>query len=149
MIVIEPAVMEDIPQLAAILSTLFGQEADFHPDPTRQERGLRLIIGAPEAGRIFVARRGDKILGMVNLLFTVSTARGDPVILLEDMFVREEVRGLGIGAALLERAIDFAKTGGFSRITLLTDAVNEKAIRFYARHGFDLSAMAPMRLLLG
>lgn len=148
MVTIEPASSEDIPQLAELLSALFTQEADFRPDSAKQARGLRLIIEQPHVGRILVARESGHIVGMVNLLFTVSTAEGGLVVLLEDLVVRPGLRGRGAGSALLRHAIDFAGANGFARITLLTDRVNEVAMRFYAKHGFQLSAMVPMRLVL-
>ena len=148
MVSIEPAASEDIPQLVELLSALFTQETDFRPDPAKHARGLRLIIEQAQVGRIFVARERGDIVGMVNLLFTVSTAEGGLVVLLEDLVVRPGHRDKGTGSALLRHAIDFAGANGFARITLLTDRVNEQAMRFYARHGFQLSAMVPMRLVL-
>jgi GNAT superfamily N-acetyltransferase len=87
-----------------------------------------------------------QIVGMVNLLFTISTALGERVALLEDMVVSPEVRGTGIGAKLLSEAISLARERGCKRITLLTDRSNEAAQRFYAKQGFVLSSMVPMRL---
>jgi GNAT superfamily N-acetyltransferase len=145
---IEQATVADIPQLADLLTILFTQEADFHPDREKQIQGLRLIVEAPDRGRIFVARMGDKIVGMVSLLFTISTAEGAPACLLEDMVVQPDQRGNGLGARLLQYAVSYAKTNGFARITLLTDRTNEKAIRFYQRHGFQPSEMTPLRLHL-
>lgn len=143
---IEQATAEDIPQLADLLTLLFTQEADFRPDRERQMHGLRLIVEAPDRGRIFIARIGGKIVGMVSLLFTVSTAEGGPACWLEDMVVQPDQRGNGIGSRLLEHAVCHAKTHGFTRITLLTDQTNEQALRFYQRHGFRPSAMMPLRL---
>jgi len=148
MIRIEPATSDDIHQLTELLSALFTQEADFGPNHAKQARGLGMIIEEPRLGHIFVAREGNEVVGMVNLLFAVSTAEGGFVVLLEDLIVRPSHRGKGTGSALLRHAIDFARTNGFPRITLLTDRINEKAIRFYERHGFQLSAMVPMRLKL-
>ncbi|MGH8602944.1 MAG: GNAT family N-acetyltransferase, partial [Gammaproteobacteria bacterium] len=82
----------------------------------------------------------------VNVLFTVSTALGGPVALLEDMVVHPEYRGGGAGSRLLQAAINLAESSGCYRITLLTDRTNESAQRFYKRHGFTLSDMVPMRL---
>ena len=145
---IEPATAADIPQLADLLALLFTQEADFQPDREKQTRGLRLIVEAPERGRIFVARSGDTIVGMVSLLFTISTAEGAAACWLEDMVVRPERRCSGVGSRLLEHAVHHAKANGFARITLLTDRTNEQAARFYLRHGFRPSEMAPLRLQL-
>lgn len=142
---IDTATMDDIPQLCDLLEALFTQEADFVPDRARQERGLRLIIGQPAIGRILVARDETLVVGMVNLLFTVSTAEGGRVLMLEDMVVRQDRRGQGIGLALAEAAIEFADREGCTRITLLTDEENSSAQWFYGRVGFRRSAMVPMR----
>jgi GNAT superfamily N-acetyltransferase len=85
---------------------------------------------------------------MVNLLYTVSTALGDRVALLEDMVVSPNVRGSGVGSRLLEQAIQLARLDGCKRITLLTDRANEPAQRFYQKHGFVSSVMVPLRLSL-
>jgi GNAT superfamily N-acetyltransferase len=145
---IEPATVEDLPQLVDLLTVLFTQEADFQPDRGKQERGLRLIFESPQIGVIFVAREAGQVVGMVSLLFTISTAEGGPVCWLEDMVVRPDCRDAGVGSRLLSHAIEYARGHGFSRITLLTDRVNAGAIRFYERHGFRLSEMTALRLHL-
>ena len=145
---IAPASLEEIPQLARLLGELFRQEADFEPAYARQERGLRMIIESPEVGQILVLRESGKVMGMVNLLFTVSTAEGGWVAVLEDLIVDVAARGRGAGRELLEAAILCAHNRGCSRVTLLTDMANVTARRFYARRGFKESAMIPMRLYL-
>lgn len=125
------------------------QEAEFTPDPAAQRRGVSHIIANPDLGTILVARQGDQVVGMVNLLFTLSTALGEPVAWLEDMVVAPAGRGGGVGTQLLSAAIATARARGCKRITLLTDRANEAAQRFYARQGFVASGMLPMRLMLG
>jgi len=145
---IRAACPEDIPQLSELLTILFTQEADFIPDPQQQARGLELIVTKAEVGRIFCAVDGDAVIGMVSILFTVSTAEGGPAAWLEDMIVHPDWRGQGVGAQLLGGAIQEAKAAGCLRITLLTDQTNEAAMRFYRRAGFEPSRMAPFRLRL-
>ncbi len=142
------ATADDIPQLCTLLAILFTQEADFEPDATKQSAALRQIIARPETGRILVARDGGVIAGMVNLLFTVSTACGGKAALLEDMIVHPARRGNGLGSKLLQAAIKLARSENCLRLTLLTDRANDAAIRFYQRHGFGISAMLPLRLPL-
>jgi len=135
----------DIPGLVGLLNLLFSQEAEFTPDREAQKRGLRRIISDPSLGFILAGKIDGRIVAMVNVLFTVSTALGERVALLEDMVVAEEHRGTGLGSTLLERAMDEARESGCRRITLLTDADNEKGQRFYRRHGFVRSVMVPFR----
>src|SRR6202035_2325733 len=120
-VVIEPATEADLDELSEMLGDLFSQEGDFRPDKDRQLRGLRLIFEQPSRGRVFVLRRNKVIVGMINLLFTISTAEGGFVILLEDLVIHRKYRDKGYGADLLNHAIKFAKEKNFLRITLLTD----------------------------
>jgi ribosomal protein S18 acetylase RimI-like enzyme len=148
-IFIRSAASSDIPQLADLLSLLFAQEADFTPDTERQTRALRLIINQPELGKILCAENKDgKIVGMVSLMFTISTAEGGLAAWLEDMVVRPEQRGRDIGTLLLKTAIGQAKAAGCTRISLLADTDNHAALRFYQRAGFKDSKMRPLRLML-
>ncbi len=142
---IEPAVLDDIPQLTELLYDLFSIEPDFRPDTDLQMHGLKMILEQPNRGRIFVIRSQNAIIGMINLLFTISTAEGGMVILLEDLVIRPAHRGQGFGARLLEYAFEFARQKNFLRITLLTDKINEDTIHFYEKHGFVKSEMVPMR----
>ncbi|GAB3484679.1 GNAT family N-acetyltransferase [Azotobacter salinestris] len=145
---IRPATPADIPALCFLLDQLFAQEAEFTPDRAAQQRGLAAIIESPEVGGILLAEENGRPLGMVNLLYTVSTALGAPVALLEDMVVDAAARGRGLGTQLLEAAIATARQHGCLRITLLTDADNLDAQRFYARQGFARSPMIPLRRAL-
>src|SRR5450432_1037950 len=147
-VVIEPAISEDLDELSSLLGELFSEESDFRPDRAKQLRGLRLIFERPSRGRVFVLRRDNAIVGMINLLFTVSTAEGGFVVLLEDLVVHDEFRGHGYGSMLLEHAVAFAKQKNFLRITLLTDRPELRSQALFKRYGFYESSMMPMRLLL-
>ena len=138
----------DIPELVELLNSLFEQEAEFEPNSEIQSKALSKIILDPKIGIILIAKDDDKILGMVNLLFTESTALGSKVALLEDMVVLSSSRGRGLGSQLIDYAISEAKKAGCKRITLLTDIENTKAQSFYQKKGFVKSKMTPYRLLL-
>ncbi|MBA2622481.1 MAG: GNAT family N-acetyltransferase [Chthoniobacterales bacterium] len=147
-VVIEPATFEDLDELSVLLGELFSVESDFCPDKDKQLRGLRLIFEQPNRGRVFVLRCDRAIVGMINLLFTISTAEGGFVMVLEDLVIHKNFQGKGYGSKLLQYAVDFAKQKNFLRITLLTDRPELRSQNFFKRHGFFESSMMPMRILL-
>jgi len=143
--IIEQATIEDLPRLTDFLTELFSFEEDFVPDRPKQMRGLRLILEDPSRGRIFVLRHDGDIVGMINLLFTISTAEGGFVLLLEDLVIHRDYRHQGFGDQLLQYVFDYATQKGFLRITLLTDRGIEESKLFFKKHGFIESSMLPMR----
>ncbi len=147
-IIVRPAATSDVPHLCELLFLLFTQEADFEPDRDKQSRALYTIIRQPNAGRILCAVDGTTVVGMISLLFTVSTAEGGPVAWVEDLVVHPSYRRHGIGNRLLNAAIAEARNTGCLRLTLLTDADNKASHRFYTRAGFARSQMVPLRLKL-
>lgn len=153
MLRVDRATHQDVPVLCELLAQLFSQELEFQPDSEAQRRGLLQILDNPGCGLILVLRQqraeeSEQVIGMVNLLFTVSTALGERVALLEDMIIDRHQRQQGAGAQLLEAAISQAQQAGCRRITLLTDEDNLKAQQFYGRQGFTVSTMKPMRRML-
>lgn len=145
---VEPATIEDLPELIELVMELFRLQGEYQPDPAAQERGLALILEQPSRGRIFVMRNDHRIIGMVNLLFTISTAMGGFVIQMEDVIIHPDHRGQGFGGRLLEHVIDFARQKDFKRITLLTDKISADSQNFFRKHGFDYSNMIPMRRVM-
>jgi ribosomal protein S18 acetylase RimI-like enzyme len=148
---VEQATLDDIPQLCILLDELFSQEAEFTPNHEIQGKGLSKIINNEDIGAILVCRAStimpqfNKIIGMVNILYTISTALGERVANLEDFVVLPEFRNIGVGSELISHAMLFAKAKGCQRITLLTDDDNQDAHRFYVRNGFSRSSMVPFR----
>lgn len=140
---------EDLPQLTELLGLLLAQEADFAPDPEKQRRALHEILSDASLGRIYVVREGASVIATACLLYAVSTAEGGRSAWLEDVVVRPERRGRGVGRMLLEHVAAAARAEGVLRITLLTDADNKRAHALYEALGFRFSAMRPMRLKLG
>jgi len=145
---IEMAITSDIPTLCTLLDYLFSQEVEFKSDHKTQSRGLKMILNNNNIGNIFVAKKNEKIIGMVILLYTVSTALGERVALLEDMVVSPDERELGIGSTLLDHAVKYATEKGCKRITLLTDKMNIRAQKFYKQHKFNYSSMIPFRMII-
>ena len=83
------AEIEDIAVLCELLWELFSQEVEFTPNKKIQEKALKKIIEDKNIGDIFVAVKENKVIAMVNILYTISTALGEKVAILEDMVVSQ------------------------------------------------------------
>ena len=140
-----PASKNDVDAICHLLAELFVQEADFAANADKQANAVNAILASPEQGQILVLKIDKQLVGMVSLLYLISTAMGGKVAMLEDMIIAPEQRSQGLGQQLLNAAITFAQEQGCLRITLLTDADNQRAQQFYQRQGFVHSAMVPMR----
>lgn len=145
---VEPATIEDLPELVQLVEELMTLQADFTPNTTAHEQGLSLILEQPHRGRIFVLRSESRIFGMVNLLFTISTAMGGMVVLLEDFIIHPDYRGQGFGSRMIDHVIAFAEKKNFKRITLLADKLESESQHFFQKHGFNFAQMVPMRRVI-
>lgn len=142
---IDFATADDLGAMADLLTELFTLESDFKPEPLKQRRGLQLILDNPVIGQLFVVRDGNTVVGMANALITVSTAEGCKVVLLEDVIIHPDYRGRALGQRLIAHILDWASANGIPRVTLLADKDNTPALAFYAKLGFDNSAMRVLR----
>jgi N-acetylglutamate synthase-like GNAT family acetyltransferase len=139
------ATLNDIPVLCELLIQLFSQEVEFVPDYESHEKALRKIIKDENIGHIFVAEKENKVIAMVNILYTISTALGEKVAILEDMIVLNSFRNQKIGSELIKYALNFLKENDIKRVTLLTDGDNFNAHKFYEKQGFNKSSMIAFR----
>ena len=139
------ATLEDIPVLCELLWELFSQEVEFTPSKEIQEKALKKIIEDKNIGDIFVAVKENKVVAMVNVLYTISTALGEKVAILEDMVVSQNYKNQKIGSSLIKFALDYLEKNSFKRVTLLTDSDNFNAHNFYKKHGFIKSSMVVFR----
>ncbi|WP_024953508.1 GNAT family N-acetyltransferase [Sulfurospirillum arcachonense] len=142
---IRKAKLTDIEELVKLLSYLFEQEVEFKADTKKQAKGLSLILSNKKVGDIFVATKKNKIVGMVNLLYSVSTSLGSKVGIIEDVVVSPKYRGQDIGSKLLLHVKTFAKRKKLKRLTLFTDFDNLKAHTFYEKQGFKRSSMVQFK----
>jgi GNAT superfamily N-acetyltransferase len=78
-----------------------------------------------------VAERDGEIVGMVHYIFHCSTWTKGPYCYLQDLFVREDVRGGGVGRELIEAVYERAKAQGASRVYWLTQEDNATARALY------------------
>ena len=86
---------------------------------------------------IFLAFQGDEPGGFTQLYPSFSSVSLARIWILNDLFVRPELRGRGIAEALLQRAVTFGEQAGALRLSLATQVENVPAQRLYERLGWQ------------
>ena len=125
--------LDDVDGLAALFDAyrrFYGRAGDV----SSARRYVQDRLTGPT--RFFVDREGDTVRGFVHLLPSFDTLAMSPMWILEDLFVDPGARGVGIGAALIAHAEQFARKTGASRMTLSTAHTNSPAQRLYERNGW-------------
>lgn len=143
---IRPAQQNDLDVLVFLLQALFAIEKDFTPDPDRQRRGLRCFLdGCGKHRCILVAESEGRVIAMATVQILISTAEGGPVGLVEDVVVREDCRGRGIGRRLMAALTTWATGRGLLRLQLLADRTNFSALDFYNKLGWRPTRLMGLR----
>ena len=86
-------------------------------------------------GRAVVAEVGDRLAGYALLLPFSSNEQGGEICEVDELYVRPERRGEGLGSALFA-AIDGGSFGAFAGVALGVAPANVRARRLYKRLGF-------------
>jgi GNAT superfamily N-acetyltransferase len=82
-----------------------------------------------------LAEYDGALAGQALFFNNFSTFLGKPGIYLEDLYVKPEFRGMGIGKALLKSVINLARERNYGRVEWCVLDWNESAIDFYKNLG--------------
>jgi len=136
-IIIRKAKKDD---MGAVLE-LINELAIFEKEPEaviiNKDDLIRDGFGENPAFHCFVAEADGKIEGMALVYFRYSTWKGKTVHL-EDLIVRENFRGKGLGSALYTEVIRFAAEQKVKRTEWVVLNWNKEAADFYRRSGADV-----------
>ena len=86
--------------------------------------------------KIFLAMKGELAIGFTQLYPSFSSLSLKKVLILNDLFVQEDFRRLGVGKMLLDAAKDYALQINSKGLTLSTGIENETAQSLYEKYGF-------------
>ena len=135
--IIREALKIDMPKVLKLIQEL----ADFEKEPDAVEVTVDQLerdgFGPSKAFTCFVAETEGDIVGMALVYFRYSTWKGKTVHL-EDLIVRNNLRGSGIGSALYTQVIKYAQNQGVKRLEWVVLDWNEDAIKFYERSGANV-----------
>ncbi len=132
---IDPADIRDVPLMLGLIKALAEYERIAH-EVVATEAGLReSLFGATPHAEAVIARVGSEAVGFAVWFHSYSTFLSRPGLYLEDLFVRPEWRGRGIGRALLCHLARIAMERGCARMEWSVLDWNDQAIGFYRSIG--------------
>lgn len=141
-LVIRPARRDDVAALVALFAAdSLGGHGD-STDPAAFPDYLAAFdrISASANDRLYVAELGGAVVGTFQTtLITSMSARGSTNMNVEAVQTRGDMRGKGIGEAMMRFAIERAREGGARQVQLMSNNSRVAAHRFYERLGFARS----------
>lgn len=132
---IRPAVSGDFRLIAELIYELaeydrLGHAVRFENTVLREH-----LFGPRPVAEVLIAEVDDEPEGFALFYYNFSTFEGRPGLYLEDLFVRPQARGRGLGKALLANLAELAVERGCSRLQWSVLDWNAPAIAFYENLG--------------
>lgn len=134
-VVIRPAVREDTGRILAFIRELAEYEKLAH-EAVADEAGLaQQLFGPTPRAEVLIAEVDGEAAGFALFFHNFSTFVGKPGLYLEDLFVRPQYRGLGLGKRLMVRLAKIALDRDCGRFEWSVLDWNTPAIDFYRSLG--------------
>ena len=108
-IIIRPGTAADVRLIAEFIRSLAEFEKLEHEVTFSEDQLRRTLFGNKRHAEVMLGFMEDKPAGFAVYYFTYSTFLARPGLYLEDLFVKPQLRGKGIGTALFNRALKRAR----------------------------------------
>ncbi len=120
----------------AMLNEFYNSEAVLHNIPLEHiENSVDLALAGNPYSKIIICEIEGKYAGFCNISFTHSTEAGGLVLLIEEIYIKSEFQGQGLGSYILnflKKEYDLK----VKRYRLEVTASNTKAVKLYEKYGF-------------
>lgn len=144
---LRPATRDDIPLITQLIRELAEYEKLAHTCVADDASVDENLFGEEPAAEVVLAFIGDEPAGFALYFENYSTHLSRRGMYLEDLYVREHLRGRGIGRLLLSRLASIAVERQYGRMEWSVLRWNESAIRVYDAIGAEpLSGWLTYRL---
>ncbi len=125
----------DTDALIELMRALYAYDGTEFDERTHRE-ALPHLLGDERLGRVWLIRGGAETVGYVVLTFGFSLEFGGRDALIDELFVRAESRGSGIGKRALEFVAAECRARGIAAVHLLVERSNVVAQSVYRKSGF-------------
>jgi GNAT superfamily N-acetyltransferase len=129
------ATVDDSPTILTFIRDLAEYEK-LPGEVVADEEAIRTtLFGARPAAEVLIAELAGAPVGFALFFPSYSTFLGKPGLYLEDLFVRVDARGHGVGRALMSALARIAVQRDYGRFEWSVLDWNEPALRFYRSLG--------------
>jgi GNAT superfamily N-acetyltransferase len=132
---VRSATPADVPVILALIRELAVYEKLEHLVAAKEEDLDKALFAERSVVEALIASLDDEPVGFALFFPNFSTFLGKPGLYLEDLYVRPEARGAGLGRMLLEHLAALAVDRGWGRMEWSVLDWNQPAIEFYKKMG--------------
>jgi GNAT superfamily N-acetyltransferase len=132
---VHKAKKSDSKEILRLINELAEFEKLAPPDSKAKKRLINDAFGNKPLYYVLLAKDGNKSIGYAFYFFTYSSFRARKTLYLEDIFISESFRKLGIGKMLFQELKKIAKKNKCGRMEWCVLDWNVKAINFYDKLG--------------
>ena len=133
--VIREAQRADAPAIYGLIHELAEYERAPHEVVATLEDIESTLFGSNPTAFCHVAERDGDVVGIAIWFLNYSTWLGQPGIYLEDLYVKPDYRGSGLGLALMKELAKICVDRGYQRFQWWVLDWNEPSINFYQSIG--------------
>ncbi|ATD55673.1 GNAT family N-acetyltransferase [Clostridium chauvoei] len=126
--------IEDIPLILSLIKEIAEYEKMSH-EVIATEETLKKSIFENNRAEVLIGELEGKVIGYVSYFYNFSTFVGREGLYLEDIFIKPEFRGKGIGKELFKVLGKLAKENGCKRMEWTCLNWNKPSINFYKSLG--------------
>ena len=130
-LLVRPAAATDVKTLLELFGELAEYEHLEHELKATEEQLREALFGERPAAEALIAERNGQAIGYALFFPTFSSFLASTGVWLEDLFVRPNSRGEGVGKALLEAVAALVREHGGERLEWAALDWNELALGFY------------------
>lgn len=135
---IRPAAPEDVPLILNLIRELADYEKLLLEVKGSEAELKTALFGARPYAECVIAELGGKTAGFALFFHNFSTFLTRPGLYLEDLYVKPELRGKGVGRKVLAHLADLAVRRGCGRFEWSVLDWNEPALSFYKNLGAEM-----------
>ncbi len=99
-------------------------------------------LANPQQITIFMIEENGEIIGFANTMTIFSIWSEGYALAVEDMYIRDDMQGKGLGKKALKELEDYARTSGYRRLQFQSENTSPQAEKLYEKLGYKPASVS-------